>query len=237
MELVPGDHLLDGADQEGLVQDEDIHGGNIVRGSGVVNQHVGDLTLVVHLQSQVDDLLAVADAGLGDDRHILAGGNVGAEHRVQVDVGQDGGVGHDHQLVPGAVLQEVHGVGQGLQLAPVGVGGGLGIGRQKFQAALLQLQPPFLTVADVVHQGLVIVPGDHAHMAHAGVAQIGQGEVYLAVAAAEGKRGHGALVRQLTHVRVIGKDNTHYVHCGILLFTACRRASARHWLRPQRPWR
>ena len=217
VELVPGDQLLDGVDQELLVQHEDIHGSGIVRGSGVVHQHIGDLALLVHLHGQVDDLAAVADAGLGNHGHVLAGSHMGSQNGGQVDVGQNGGVGHDHQLVIRAELQEVHGVGQGFQLAPVGVGHGLGVGGQEFQTAFLQLKAPFLTVADVVHQGLVVEPGDDAHMAHTGVAQVGQSEVHLTVAAAEGQGRHGALVGQLTHVGIIGKDNTHYVHRGILL--------------------
>ena len=89
---------------------------------------------------------------------------------VQVDIAQDGSVHHNHQLVVTAELQEVHGGVQGLQLAPVGMDIGGSVGGQKLHAALAQLQAPFLTVADVVHQGLEIVPGHDAHMAHAGAA-------------------------------------------------------------------
>src|SRR5699024_8071243 len=101
--------FLDLLHQPLLVQHEHIHGGQVLGTGGVVNHHVGNFA-VVHLQSQVDDLLTVADAGLGNHGDILAAGNMGRENHVQVDVGQDGGVDHHHQLVIGAVLQEIHGV-------------------------------------------------------------------------------------------------------------------------------
>ena len=114
------------------------------------------------------------------------------------------------------MLQEGHGVGKGLQLPPVAVEFGIGIGGDVLQAALAQLQAPLLAVTDVVHQGLEVEPGDNAQVVYTGAAQVGQGEVYLAVAAPEGNGGDGPLGSQLSDIGIIGKDNTHCVHSGHL---------------------
>ena len=150
---------------------------------------------------------------------------MGGNDLVQIDIGKDGGVNH-HHIVVVAVFQEVHIGGQAFQLAPVGVVDGGGVGGEEFQAALSQLQAPFLAVAHMVHQGLVAEPGDDAHVPDTGKGEVGQAEVHLAVAAAEGQGGHGAFVGQLTDVGIIGEKNTHYIHFRFLL-TACRPGPAR----------
>ena len=236
VELVPGNHFLGLLDEPLLIHHEDVHGGNVVGGGGKVHQHIGHIALAVQLHGKIDHLFAVADAGLGDHGDVPAALDMGGDDLGQVDVGKNGGVGHDDQFVIGAVGQEVHGIGQRLQLAAVAVNLGLGVGGQKFQTALLQLQAPLLTVADVVHQGLVVVAGDDADMTDTGAGQIGQRPVHLTVAAAEGQGGHGALDGQLAKTRVVGKYNTGYVHCTFPPVTACHRALARCWLPQQRPW-
>ena len=236
MELVPGDHFLGLLHEPLLAHHEDVHGGDVIGGGGKVHQHVGHIALPVQLHGKIDHLFPVADTGFGDHGDVPAALCVGGDDLGQVDVGKNGGVGQDDQLVFRAVGQEVHGAGEGLQLAPVAVDFGLGIGGQKFQTALLQLKTPFLTVADVVHQGLEIVAGDDAQVTDTGAGQIGQRPVHLTVAAAEGQRGHGALGGQLTEACVVGKYNTCYVHCTLPPVTACHRASARCWLPRQRPW-
>ena len=236
MELVPGDHFSGLLHEPLLVHHEDVHGSDIIGGGGKVHQHVGHVAFPVQLHGQIDHLFAVADAGLGDYGDVPAALDMGGDDLGQVDVGKNGGVGHDDQLVIRAVGEEVHGAGERLQLAPVAVDFGLGVGGQEFQTAFFQLQAPFLTVANVVHQGLEVVAGDDADVADTGAGQIGQRPVYLTVAAAEGQGGHGALGGQLTKACVVGKYNTGYVHCIFPPVTACHRASARCWLRRQRPW-
>ena len=132
---------------------------------------------------------------------------------IQVNVAQDIGIRHNHVLLT-AELQEVHGGVQALQLAPIGVDIGGGVGGQKLHAALAQLQAPLLTVADVVHEGLEIVPGNNAHMAHTGAAQVTQREVHQTVTAAEGDGGHGPLIGQISQTGVTAENKTHYFHCG-----------------------
>ena len=236
VELVPGNHFLGLLHEPLLAHHEDVHGSNIVCGGGKVYQHVGHIALPVQLHGKIDHFLTVADTGLGDHGDVPAALDMGGDDLGQIDVGKNGGVGQDDQLVLRAVGQEVHSAGQRLQLAPVAVNFGLGVGGQEFQAAFLQLQTPFLTVADVVHQGLEVVAGDDAEMTDAGAGQIGQRPVHLTVAAAEGQGGHGALGGQLAEACVVGKYNTGYVHCIFPPVTACHRASARRWLPRQRPW-
>ena len=134
-------------------------------------------------------------------------------HSTQVDVAENCGVGHNNQFILFAVLQEGHGVVQGLQLTAVGTHSSLCEGSQELQTALFQFQAPLLTVADVVQQGLIVLTGDDADVLDAGTGQVGQSKVHLTVTATEGNAGHGTLIGQLTHGSVVGKDNTHYVHC------------------------
>ena len=101
---------------------------------------------------------------------------------------------------------------QALQLAPVAVGLGVCVGGDILQAALAQLQAPLFAVADVVHQGLVVEPGDNGQVVYTGPAQVGEAEVYLTVAAAKGNGSDGPLGGQIADIGIIGEENTHYVH-------------------------
>ena len=208
-----GISLLNLGDQPGLGSDEDVHGGDVVGGSLAVADDVDDLAGVVQLQGQVNVLLAVADAGLGDDGDILAGSDVGSDDGTHVDVGDDGGVDHDNVLVI-AELQEVHSGVQGVQLAAVDILSGLCVGGQELQTALTQLQAPLLAGTDVVHQGLIAVTGDDADVTDTGAGQVGQSKVDLAITCAKGQGCHGALLSQHAGGGIVGENDTHYVHSG-----------------------
>src|SRR5699024_3260782 len=104
VELIPGDDFLDLLDHPLLVQHEHIHGSQVVLTGGVVNHHVGNFP-IFQLQCQVDDLLAVAHTGLGHHGDVLAALDMGSQDLVQVNVGQNRGVDHHHQLIVSAVFQ------------------------------------------------------------------------------------------------------------------------------------
>ena len=212
VEEVMGNTLPDHGDQPLLGGDEDIHRGQILGACGVVDHNIVDFLIFVQSHGQVQNLLIVGNAGLDYHGDILAALDVLGQHPFQVDIGDHGRVYQEYILVFLAVFQEGHGVVQRFQLAPVAVGLGGGVGGDVLQTALAQLQAPLLAVADVVHQGLVVEPGDHGHVVYTGPAQVGQAEVHLAVTAAKGNGGNGPLGGQLSDVGVIGEDNTHCVH-------------------------
>lgn len=77
----------------------------------------------------------------------------------------------------------------------------------------------------MVHQRLVVVFGDYADVADAGVGHVGQGKVDLAVPAAIGQRGDGTFVGQVAQGAVIdvGENNTHCFHHAVSPFNGPRR--------------
>ena len=140
---------------------------------------------------------------------------MGGDNLGQIHIAQNRRVCHHNILVfvIGAVLQKVHSKVQIFQLPPIAVGGGHGIGCQKFQTTLPQLQAPFFRITHMVHQGLVVMAGDDADMPDPGAGHIGQVEIDLAVASAERKACHGTLGSQIAHGCIISENNTHYIHC------------------------
>ena len=207
-----GNMLPNLPDQVLLGQHEDIHTGLVIRGGGVVHGDVFNFALAVQLYGQVQLLHAVGNAGFGHDGHIPAAFHMGGDDLGQVDIGDDGRVDHHHQLVLGAGLQKGHGGVEGFQLTTVVVGLGGGIGSQVLQTALFQLQTPFFTGAHMVDEGLIVVAGDDAHMADTDAGQIGKGKVHLAVTAAVGQAGHGAVGGECAQSGVVCENNTHYIH-------------------------
>ena len=128
VELVAGHVLQHLADEPLPAEHENVHGGQILLPRGVVHHHVADLALAVQLHGQIQQLLAVGHAGLGNHGQVLAALDVGIQNLGQVDVRKHGGVDHHHVPVISAELQKVYGAVQRLQLAPVGVAGGHGVG-------------------------------------------------------------------------------------------------------------
>ena len=206
-------------DQQILTDDKQTNGSEITLGSYVIHRHIGDFSVLCgdgHIQS----FLSVGNAGLGDNGNVLAAVDMGFHDLLQVHIAKDAGVSKDHIFLI-AVYQKVHSAVERVQLATVATGGAAGIGGQEFQTALLQLQIPFFTGADVVHQGLIVVAGDDADVANAAVGHVGQGEVDLTVTAAVGQGSHSTLVGQLTQRAVVNirENNTHQVHSFILPYS------------------
>ena len=164
---------------------------------------------------------------------IAAGGDVLIQNCRKIDRAQNGRIGQ-HDILRIAAAENRHGGLERFELAAVGSGMAGGIRRQESDA-LAQLEIPFLAVAEVVHQGLVVIFCDNADVADLGVCHVGQGKVDLAVAAAERDGGRGSLTGQLTHVVVvdIGENNAHCFHVRIPLSLI---RSRRHRSRCPRRW-
>ena len=161
--------------------------------------------------------LAVGAARLGNDRDVTAGGDMLFEDCRKIDRTQNGRIGQ-HDVLSIAAAEHRHGGLQRFELAAVGAGVAGGVRRQESDT-LARLEVPLLAVAEVIHQGLVIIFCDNADVADLGVCHVGQGKVDLAVAAAERDGGRGPLAGELAHVVVIdiGENNAHCFHVGILL--------------------
>ena len=77
---------------------------------------------------------------------------------------------------------------------------GAGEGGQELEAAALAGHIPLLAGADMVEEGGIVALHDDAHVAHAGVLKVAQGEVYEPVAAREGQRRARADHDQLAEI-------------------------------------
>src|SRR5699024_9840901 len=141
---VPGHSLSHMVQQQLLGDDEKTHGGKIPLGGCQVHRQVGNLSCLVQLDGQIQPLLAVGNTGLGDHGNVLAAGNVGFQHLVQVDVVKDAGVSQHYIVVLAALFQVVRHRVEGVQLALVAGSVAGEVGVQEFQTALLQLQIPLL---------------------------------------------------------------------------------------------
>ena len=153
----------------------------------------------------------------GQHRDITAAGDVGLQGGAVVDVTHHIGVRQQDVGGGGNGFQVVQRVAQVVQLAPV-VGPHVlgGEGRQELKAAVLPVQVVLLGVVQVIHQGVVVLGGQHAHVGDAGVDHIGQHEIHQAVTPAEGDGGHIAVVSkgaELTGVH-LRENNTSHVHGG-----------------------
>ena len=154
----------------------------------------------------------------GQHGDVAAAGDVILQGGAIVDVAHHVGVGQQDIGGGGDGLQIVQGVAQLVQFAPAAAGIGVlgGEGGQQLEAAVLAVQVPLLAVAQVVHQGVVVLLDQHAHVEDAGVDHIGQREVHQAVTSAEGDGGHVPVLSEgVQRVGVqIRKDNTSHFHGG-----------------------
>ena len=86
--------------------------------------------------------------------------------------------------------------------------------RQDVQAAVAACEVPVLAGAEVVHEGLVVVVGQHADVRDAGVDDVGKHEIDQPVPAGERDGRHGPLGGQLRHLPLVqpgkqDRDRTH----------------------------
>ena len=91
---------------------------------------------------------------------------------------------------------------------------GAGEGGQQLEAAALAGHVPLLAGAYVVEQGGVVALHDDAHVAHAGVLEVGEGEVNEPVAPCKRQGGRGAHHDQLAQVaaRAVGQNKSVQVY-------------------------
>ncbi len=130
------------------------------------------------------------------------------QHGVVVDVGHHVAVTEQHVLGLGGGQEGVD-VADGVQVAPVHPRTCPGVGGQDGETADLPGQVPLAAGPHVVHQGMVVGLGDHAHVPDTGVDHVGKGEVHQAVPPAVGHRAHGPHHGQVTHPVIvhIGEDD------------------------------
>ena len=83
---VVGDVLLHLFHQEALGQHENVHGCFIICRSGVVYRHIGDVALFVQLHSQIQQPVAVGNAGLGHQSDVLTACHMGGNDLGKVNV-------------------------------------------------------------------------------------------------------------------------------------------------------
>ena len=212
------DALADDLDELFARDDEHAHADEVILRRAVIDGHILDLAVCAELERGVLDLFAVGDARLGDDRDVAAGADMLFHNEAEVDRAEHRRIRED-DIVRVAALEHRHGRLQGLELAVVGPGVARGIGRQEAHA-VAELEVPFLAVAEVIHQRLIVILCDDADALDAGVCHVGEHEVHLAVAAPERDGGRGAHRGQLAHVIVvdIGKNDAHCAHFKFLLF-------------------
>ena len=214
-----GDGLIDQVNQQRALDDHDVQREVVVVGGVGVDLHVAHHIVLVHVDERVLAVLGAGefDVGGGDlfvhHGDVRAGVDVLADHRLEGGVHDVIAVGQNGVLLLGAAqivevrAQRLHHAGV---LAAVFPGQE---GRQDEQAVVAGVQIPLLAGAEMIHQRVIVLLGDDAHVAHAGIDQIGQREVDDAIAARHGDGRHGALTGQLAQRQVVlgGVDNAHYI--------------------------
>ncbi len=156
-------------------------------------------------------ILALA-AGV-EHRDVRAGLDVLGDHFGEVRVEQDVTVGQKHVFLARAA--QIARVGaQGVEHARVDAH----IvpreeGRQDEQSVVFEVQIPFLSGAEVIHQGMIIFLGNHPDVADAGMHHAGHQEVDHPEAAGDRQRRDGARERKFPQAGVVfpGIDQAHHV--------------------------
>ena len=218
-------HVADHRDELFALHDEHAHADQILLRRTVARGQIDQISVLVELHRQLLRLDAVTLSGLGDDRDVAAGLDMLFQHLEEIDRTEHRRV-CQHHIIAVVALKHRQRCLERLELSAVRAGVAGGVGRQKAHA-VAELEIPFVTVSEMIHQGLIVIFRDNADVADAGVRHVGKDEVDLTVASAEGDGGGGALAGQLAHVVVVdvGENNAHHIHRRILPFSALRRSS------------
>ena len=214
--LAVGEGLLHQLAQQLALGDEHLQVRVLGGGNHRAHFHAGDGLIlgdgqvggIVHVGA--GQILAVEQ---GDVR---AGGDVIVNGLGEVRVVDRVAVGHNDVLLGGQAQEVAVGV-DGVDQAGIHAHVLTGQVRRQDVEANLAMQVPLAAGADVVHQGLIVLLGDHADVLDAGVHHGRELEVDHAIAAGDRERGHGALAGQFTEVNIVftGIDQTHDVfHVG-----------------------
>lgn len=159
-------------------------------------------------------------AAAADNGDVRLVGDVALQHLLIIDVADRVAVAQEHVILLGVGQKAADG---GKRLHPVVEGGAaVAEGRQNEEAVPAAGEVPRLARAQMIHQGLVVALGDHAHLVDARIDHVGEGEVDQAVAPAEGNRSHGAVVGQLADALLmhVGKNDAHHIVAAHYAFTS-----------------
>ena len=213
----PGGVVPDGVGQQLPGDDHVAHAGVLAGLGGAVQGVGGHPAGVVRPHDGVEAGLGILRLQGAEHGDIRAAGDVVFQGGPVVDVAHHIGVGQQDVGRGGDGLQVVQRVAQVIHFAPV-VGAGVlgGEGGQDLKPAVFAVQVILLGIVQMLHQGLIVLGGQHAHVGNAGVDHVGQHEIHHAVASAEGDRGHIAVVSkgaELVGVQ-LGENNTSHVHSG-----------------------
>ena len=185
--------LLDEILQQGFFHHEHVAGGVAAGGPIRVHLQVRHPAVRIQVHAQLIELVVAVAGG----HVVIHNGNIRAGADVLLDHGVEGGVKHrmaprqDH-IPLGAAADIPQHRAQGVQGALVDARVIMGHeGGQDKEPVMLAVELPFLAGAQVVHQGVVILLGDDAHVGQARIHQAGEDEVDAAIAAGKGYRGHG----------------------------------------------
>ena len=189
--------------------------------------HFDILDAAVHVHIQITAGIARAHnarvVGI-HQRYVSAGLDMLLEHIVITGIVHHAGFGNQHitltalTQVGQIALDRIH---EAAVHAHIVVGEE---GRQDRQALMLAVQVPLLTGAQVLHQAVVVLLHDDAHIARAAGHERREHKVNHAITRAHGQSGRAAKGRQLAQgIRRGGINQTHHiVHCCRLLYSAAR---------------
>ena len=210
----PGRELRHGVNEHLTVHDHNAHTAVVSRLRHMVQSIAGNSHIPIHLD---DGLIGVAVAHLalgGNQGDVTAAVDVGLHHGAEVHVADHMSICH-HHIGRGILPEEIQSVAQLVQLAAVGLVEALaGIGGENLQAAVFAVQIPLLGVAQVGHQGVIVLLGQHAHAGDAGVDHVGQSKVHQTVTAAEGDSRHVTVMgKRVQLIRIhLGENNSTHFH-------------------------
>ena len=216
MHEAAGRGIVDGVDKLAAGEDEHAHTDERALVGGRIEAERADLTVFLGFEHQ--RMAAAIGLAVGHDRDVGAGLDMLLDGGAEIDVAQDGGIADDHDVVVG-VIDKAHGGIEGFELALIDAHIAAGKRRQDDHALVFAVEVPIGAVAEMVHQGAVVVFCDDSDVVNPGIGHAGEDKIDLPVAAAEGKGGDRAVVGQLAEAAVvdIGKDHAHRFHFGALL--------------------
>ena len=212
-----GRRLLDELAQQLALGDVDLQGGAVAGRHGGTDFHARNLAVLIDGEERVvfalgaDSLRAVRI----EHGHVRALFNVILERVGVIHVVDRVAVGQHDVFLTGKA--QIGAVGfERVQQTGINAHVLAGQERRQHHKTLLAVQIPLAAGADVIHQGGIVLLGDHADVLDAAVHHRGKLEVDHAVTTRDRKGGNRAQAGQLAEVNVVftGKNQTHDVfHC------------------------